>query len=86
MEGVLQCGKSLLRTGQISILEGPSDGIEIQSPIRSEERVVFAEHIVTQCDQIPVVLLGRGYIARLQGVFQLLHFRTPLAKVFLPEG
>ena len=47
MEGVLQCGKSPLRTGQISILQRPSDGIEIQSPIRSDERVIFAEYVVT---------------------------------------
>ena len=86
MEGVLQCGKSLLRAGQVSILQRPSDGIEIQSSIRSDERVIFAQYFVTQCDQVFVILLGCGYIARRQRVFQLLYFRMPLANVFLPEG
>jgi hypothetical protein len=56
--GIFKRGKRLPRAGQISALKGTSDGVEIQAPIRSEERIISMEDIISQGNNIVVILLG----------------------------
>ena len=61
----LERGKGLLRTRQISILQGSSDCIEILAPVCSEKRIIPVDRTIPQSDDVVVVLLRSGYIARL---------------------
>lgn len=78
--------KSLPGAIQIAVLKCASDGIEIQGAILSQERVIRVQNLVTQCDQVIVGLLSRTQVASFEGLLQLLHLRSALANVLLPEG
>ena len=86
MEGILKRCKSLPSAVQVSVLKCPSNRIEIQGPIRAQERIIFMENLITQRNQIVVSLLGGTQIARFEGLVQLPHFRSTLAEVLLPES
>lgn len=84
--GIMKRCKGLPGAIQISALKCPSDGIEIQGPIPSQERIIFVKNLLTQCEQVVVRLLSGTQVARLEGLFQLPHFRSALAEVLLPKG